>query len=109
MEEKRPKLREVRIANGWTVQRLADEVEAKDHMTVYRWELPFGHPERRVPQEPFMSRLYVLFRGEVDPNGFYDLPVIGQQDLPLEPPAAPAPAPLLDSPEAEPEALRTAA
>jgi hypothetical protein len=48
---------------------------------------------RRIPNRTFMARIYKLTRGAVSPNHFYDLPPIGQLELPIEP----QPAPLFDA------------
>lgn len=49
---------------------------------------------RRIPGRDFMVEIYKLTRGAVTPDDFYDLPPIGQLELPMAPPA---PAPLLDA------------
>lgn len=48
---------------------------------------------RRIPRPAFMAAIWKLTKGAVAPNDFYDLPPIGQLELPIEP----APAPLLDA------------
>jgi hypothetical protein len=43
----------------------------------------------QMPQPDLMRRIYALTRGAVTPNDFYDLPAIGQLELPdLAPPTA---------------------
>jgi hypothetical protein len=48
---------------------------------------------RNIPSRTYMPRVFSFTRGAITPNDFYDLPPIGQLELPMEPPA---PAPLLD-------------
>lgn len=50
----------------------------------YDWETG-----RRIPRAPFMAAIYQLTRGAVTPNDFYDLPPIGQLELPINTPSAP--------------------
>lgn len=44
--------------------------------TVRRWCLPSAHPDARIPRPAEMRRIYVWSHGAVDPNSFYDLPVL---------------------------------
>ncbi len=44
--------------------------------TVRRWCLPGSHPDARIPRPAEMRRIYVWSRGAVDPNSFYDLPLL---------------------------------
>jgi transcriptional regulator with XRE-family HTH domain len=60
----------------------------------------------QIPSRGWMLKIHQLTRGEVTPNDFYDLPPIDQLQLPME---APAPAPLFDQAEIEPQASLQAA
>lgn len=54
----------------------------------FDWEMG-----RNIPSRTFMPRIFAFTRGDIRPDHFYDLPPIGQLELPIEPPAS---APLLD-------------
>lgn len=60
----------------------------------------------QVPSREWMVKIYQLTRGAVAPNDFYDLPPIGQLELPIGPPA---PAPLFDAPAEAADELQVAA
>lgn len=47
----------------------------------------------QIPSRGWMLKIHNVTHGVVSPNDFYDLPPIGQLELPMEP----APAPLLDA------------
>jgi transcriptional regulator with XRE-family HTH domain len=62
-------LREWRERNGKSQQDVARLVGAANATVVSRWERGV-----HLPRKDEMVRLYVLTRGEVPPNSFYDLP-----------------------------------
>jgi transcriptional regulator with XRE-family HTH domain len=62
------KLADWRTAAGLSQQALAEELGV-DFRTIWRWE-----NGKRRPRDPEMERLFVLSRGQVEPNDFYDLP-----------------------------------
>lgn len=59
----------------------------------------------KIPGRSWMTRIWRLTRGEVAPNDFYDLPPIGQRELPLDPSAGPLFDGAQDAADAEPERL----
>jgi transcriptional regulator with XRE-family HTH domain len=82
-------LREWRNQSELSRRELAEKLRT-DAATIYRWELSRGQPDKRIPTSGFMGRIYQLTGGAVAPNDFYDLPPIGQMELPIEgEPAAP--------------------
>jgi hypothetical protein len=83
-----------------SLKHLAEEL-GTDVSTVFRWELEEGHSDKRIPTRGFMRRLYVLSKGAVEPNDYYDLPDLGTPELPLGLAEPPAPAPLLAPVESE--------
>lgn len=89
------KLREWREESDWTLDGLATALGTVTS-TIFRWELDAGHPDKRIPTRGFMLKIYQMSGGAVQPNDFYDLPPIGQRELPLDP----APLPLLDAVDA---------
>lgn len=77
------KLIEWRTEQGKTRQWVASELETIVP-TVFRWELDAAHPDKRVPGFSYMRQIYVLTKGAVEPNDFYDLPPLGHQlQLPM--------------------------
>lgn len=71
------RLAEWRKQEGYTQQRLADELE-----TAQSWiALIERSNDAKVPAPELMRRIYRLTRGAVTPNDFYDLPAIGQLEL----------------------------
>jgi transcriptional regulator with XRE-family HTH domain len=62
-------LREWRERNGKSQQDVARLVGAANATVVSRWERGV-----HLPRKDEMVRLYVVTRGEVPPNSFYDLP-----------------------------------
>jgi transcriptional regulator with XRE-family HTH domain len=84
-------LREWREKTDLSRRELAEQLRT-DTATIFRWELPRGHADKRIPTAGFMDRIYQITKGEVSPNDFYDLTPIGQAELPLEP----SPTPLFD-------------
>jgi hypothetical protein len=53
---------------------------------------------RNIPSRTYMPRVYAFTKGVITPNDFYDLPPIGQLELPMMEPVA---APLFDVRAAE--------
>lgn len=64
------KLKAWREAEGLTQEAAADKLGVV-RRTWHMWENGNG-----VPSEGLMVRLYVLTRGAVEPNDFYDLPLL---------------------------------
>lgn len=72
------RLADWRKQNGYTQQQLADELD-----TAQSWiALIERANDAKVPSADLMKRIYLLSRGAVTPNDFYDLPAIGQPALP---------------------------
>lgn len=97
------RLAEWRKEQGWTQDELAAALDCSQ---------PFiSLIERRtggqIPSRDWMLKIWRLTKGLVAPNDFYDLPPIGQLELPMEA----TPAPLLDALDAPDEtpALQAAA
>lgn len=63
------KLSEWRDREGWTQQRLADELGCTVS-TVWRYE-----QGQRDPDEGTKRRIYLLTDGAVEPNDFYPMPL----------------------------------
>lgn len=80
-------LRLWRLNKGWTLDACAAGVGTVRQ--VWRdWEIG-----RRIPARSFMLAIYRFTQGEIEPNDFYDLPPIGQIELPID---ELHPVPLLD-------------
>jgi hypothetical protein len=67
------------VANAATVYLreaglLAPRAPAVRESTIRRYALPLGHEDRRVPREPYITAIYVLTGGAVQPNDLHDLP-----------------------------------
>lgn len=67
MEETKSRLTVLREKNGWSVARLA-QLLGVSRGSVYRYELPLGAPNARIPEPPVMDRLVLLFEGEITAN-----------------------------------------
>jgi transcriptional regulator with XRE-family HTH domain len=73
------RLAEWRKQQGWTQEQLAFELGCTQSFV--------SLTERANPQIPgrgWMLKIHQLTRGAVTPNDFYDLPPIGQLELPIE-------------------------
>lgn len=62
------KLAHWREANGWTQQRLAEELNCTVS-AVWRYEQGL-----RDPEGPTKERIFLITQGAVQPNDFYDVP-----------------------------------
>lgn len=72
------RLAEWRKQEGYTQQQLADRLD-----TAQSWiALCERANDPKVPAPDLMKRIWLLSRGAVTPNDFYDLPPIGQPCLP---------------------------
>jgi transcriptional regulator with XRE-family HTH domain len=72
------RLAEWRKQQSYTQQQLATELD-----TAQSWiALIERAHDPKVPAPDLMRRIYRLTRGAVTPNDFYDLPPIGQAQLP---------------------------
>lgn len=58
---------------GKTYQGFAREIGIENAGTVRRYCLPADHPDRRIPNEDIMPRIYRATGGKVTPNDFYNL------------------------------------
>lgn len=63
------KLADWREKNGWTQQRLAEELGCTIS-TVWRYE-----QGKRDPEASVKERIFILTGGQVQPNDFYPLPL----------------------------------
>ncbi|GAA0749625.1 helix-turn-helix domain-containing protein [Sphingomonas trueperi] len=61
--------REWREGKGWTLERMAEELELADRSAVHRYETGVRRPAPDV-----LERYFLLTGGEVQPNDFYPLP-----------------------------------
>jgi transcriptional regulator with XRE-family HTH domain len=96
------RLAEWRKLQGWKQDELAGELGCTQPFIseIERASAP------KIPGRAWMVKIYQLTRGAVTPNDFYDLPPIGQLELPIGPPAA---TPLLDCVAADEPQLQAAA
>jgi transcriptional regulator with XRE-family HTH domain len=77
------RLAEWRKQEGYDQQQLADALGITQPTVSYLERSPdraIGKPQ--VPKPDLMRRIWTLTRGAVTPNDFYDLPPIGQMELP---------------------------
>lgn len=65
------KLGDWRREKGLSLGALARQAGARDATVVRRWETGGA-----IPRPATMKRLYELTGGLVDPNSFYDLPIL---------------------------------
>jgi transcriptional regulator with XRE-family HTH domain len=72
------RLADWRKEQGYTQQQLADQLGVNQSAVSY-WERSLNP---YLPQPDAMRRIFALTRGAVSPNDFYDLPPIGQAELP---------------------------
>jgi transcriptional regulator with XRE-family HTH domain len=87
------RLAEWRKQQGWTQDELAGQLDCSQSFV----SLIERATDPQIPGRDWMVKIYQLTRGAVAPNDFYELPPIGQLELPIEP----SPAPLFDAPEVD--------
>lgn len=74
------RLVEWRKEKGWTQDELADALDCSQPFV----SLIERRSNPQIPGRDQMIRIHRLTKGAVSPNDFYDLPPLGQLDLPIE-------------------------
>lgn len=89
------RLAEWRKQQGWTQDELAARLDCSQPFV----SLIERAADPQIPGRDWMIKIYQLTKGAVSPNDFYDLPALGQLELPI---GTPGELSLFDRPEAVP-------